>query len=411
MAQVLKQGFSFGLMILLLFVIISFSMAKEKEEKEEKLTTQARLAIYKAQTAMSEKKLDEAQAILDKYIATKPPVVPLRVYEVMGYIWLEKEDFERAREYFKIMYESESDDPKILKNYAILTIRTERYGEAAVLYEKLYKIEETTEPGESLYPAAQAYMLAGDYDNAKRVLGMLVGLPGKPDAKWYEALIGICMQQEEDKDAERYIIDFLRINPVQAKYWKYLYQIRVKRDDWQTATSDLEISLRVEPPKRQTDWKTLGDLYYRAVNAPLMGARCYKSAYKDNSDEKGFLAISRVYQMAYRHDEAIKTLDEGIRLNPKGSILLLEKGRVLYEARRYKDSIAALEECVKIDPNSGDAYFQMGLAAWILKEWDYARTAFVQAKRLSEKYSSQCNSVIELLDELSEEKKEVMAAK
>ena len=65
---------------------------------------------------------------------------------------------------------------------------------------------------------------------------------------------------------------------------------------------------------------------------------------------------------------------------------------------------------MKKDPKSGDAYFQMGLAAWSLKEWDTARTAFVQARRLSERYSSQCNSVIALLDDLNKEKAELNAS-
>ncbi|MGD9159918.1 MAG: tetratricopeptide repeat protein [Desulfobacteraceae bacterium] len=412
MSQVLKQGFTFGLMLLLIFVFMPYSVAREKEEKkEEKLSTQARLAIFKAQTAMSEEKPDEALEILDKYIETQPRVVPFRVYELMAYIWMEKDDIEKAREYFKIMYDAQSDDPKILKNYAVLTYQTERYAEAAVLFEKLYEIEETTTPGGALPQAAQAFMLAEDLDNSKRVLERLIELPGKPDAKWYEALIGICLQREEDGDAERYIIDFLRLDPLQAAYWKNLAQIRMKRDEWQTATSDLEISHRVEAPGRQKDWIFLGDLYARAVNAPLMGVRCYRAAYRDNSDEKGYLSISRIYQTAYRYDEAIRTLDEGIRKNPMSATLLLAKGRVLYDARRYKEAITALKECVKIEPKSGDAYFQMGLAAWTAKEWDTARTAFVQAKRLSEKYSPQCDSVIGLLDELNEEKAEVEAAR
>lgn len=412
MSQALKQGFVFSMILFLIFIFIPFSTAKQKEEnKEEKLSTEARLAVFKAQTAMSEKKLDEALEILEAYIATRPRVVPLRVHELMGYIWLEKEDMEKARKYFKIMYDAQPGDPKILKNYAILTLRTEQYAEAASLFEKLYEIEETTEPGGSLPQAVQAYILAEDFDNAKRILERLVALPGKPDARWYEALIGICIQKQEDVDAERYIIDFLRMNPVQAQYWKYLYQIRAKREEWPTATSDLEISYRVEAPKRQTDWRVLGDLYYRAVNAPLMGARCYKEAYRGDSDEKGYLSICRVYQTAYRFNDAIKTLDEGISKNPNSATLLFEKGRVLYKARRYKDAISALEECVKIDPKSGDAYFQMGLAAWNLKEWDTARTAFVQAKRFSDRYNAQCSSVIALLDDLNDERAELNAEK
>lgn len=410
MSQVFKQGFVFVLMLLLTFVFIHTSIA-QKKDSEEKLSNRARLTIFKAQTAMSEEKLDEALGILDKYIATQPSVVSIRVYELIAYIWLEKEDLEQARKYFKIMYDAQPDDPKILKNYAVLTFQTEHYPEAAIRFEQLYEIEETTKPGGVLPQAAQAYMLAEDFDNSKRVLERLVRLPGTPDAKWYEVLINICLELEEDKDAERYIIDFLRLNPVQARYWKHLAQIRMKRDEWQTATSDMEISHRVEAPERQSDWMVLGDLYARAVNAPLMGARCYREAYKDNSDETGYLIISSVFQTAYRYDDAIKTLDEGIRKNPMSAELLLEKGRALYEARRYKDAVASLKECVKIDPKSGDAYFQMGIAAWTIKEWDTARTAFVQAKRLSKRYSSQCNAVIDLLDDLNDEKAELKAAK
>lgn len=412
MSRFIKRGFVLVLMLVLMFGLMPFSMAKKKEaKKDEGLTSQARLAIFKAQTAISEENPDEALAILDKYIATQPPVVPLPVYELIAYIWLEKQDFEQARKYFKIMYNAQPDDPKVLRNYAALTYQTERYAEAAILFEKLYEVEEATKPGGALPHAAEAYRLAEDLDNTKRVLERLVGLPGEPEAQWYKVLISICMERKEMRDAERYIIDFLRLNPVQAKYWKHLAWIRMEREEWQTATSDLEISHRVEAPERQREWLILGDLYTTEVNAPLMGARCYRSAYRDNSAEKGYLSISRNYQTAYRYDEAVKTLDEGIKKNPKSATLLFEKGRVLYEACRYKEAVDALKECVKIDPKSGDAYFQMGLAAWTGKEWDTARTAFVQAKRLSERYRSQCDSVIVLLDNLNDEKTELKAAK
>ncbi len=410
MSQALKKSLTLILIPALLLTFISFVMAQNKEaNKEEELTTEARLAIFKAQTAMSEEKIDEALAILDKYIATQPSFVPLSVYELIAYIWLEKKDLEQARKYFRMIYDAQPDDPKILKNYASLTFQTKRYKEAASLFEQLYEVEETTKPGGALPHAAQAYMLADDLDSAKRVLERLVALPGEPDSKWYEVLINICLEREETKDAERYILDFLRLNPVQARYWKLLAQIRMKREDWHTATSDLDISHRVEAPKIQSEWMILGDLYTRAVNAPLMGARCYKSAYSDKNDEKGYLTISRIFQRAYRYDEAVKTLDDGIRKNPMSATLLLEKGRILYEARRYEEAVASLKECVKVDPESGDAYFQMGLAAWTIKEWDTARTAFVQAKRLSERYHSQCDSVIGLLDDLNSEREELEA--
>ncbi len=412
MQKLIKPIFTYCLLLVLPFVLVPYSIAQKREDKkDENLTTEARLVIFKAQTAMSEERLEEALAILDKYIATQPLVVPPAVYELYAYIWLEKKDHERARKYFKIMYEAEPDNAKALKNYASLTFQEELYAEAAALFEKLYEVEEATSPGGSLPYAVQAYMMAEDLDNSKRILEKLIGLPGKTEAKWYEVLINICLERDEMEEAEKYIIDLLRMNPVQARYWKYLAQIRMKREEWGAATSDLEISHRVEAPQNYKEWIVLGDLYRTAVNAPLMGARCYEEAYKENRDEKGYISVSRIYQMAYRYDDAVKILNEGIRKNPESTALLLEKGRILYDDRRYTEAIAILEECVKIDPQSGDAFFQIGLCAWTLKEWDTARTAFVQAKRFSERYASQCDSVIALLDDLNEEKAVVLATK
>jgi tetratricopeptide (TPR) repeat protein len=389
--------------------LASFSMAKSGDDKkEDKLSTAARLAAYKARTALSEEKLDDALTILNEYLSEESENAPLSIYELLAHIWLQKKDTLKARKYYKIMYGMAPDDPRVLKNYASLCYQTEQFRESALLFERLYEIEENAKPGGSLPLAANAYMLVEDLDNAKRVLEKLVALPGTPEAQWYDVLINICIEREEDAEAEKYILDFLKIDPVQARYWRYLSHIRMKRDEWKTATSDLEISHRVEVPKNRKDWITLGDLYVRAVNAPLMGARCYEEAYKEENDEKGYLDISRIYQRGYRYDEAVKVLDEGILKNPESSALFFEKGRVLYEARQYKDAVKALEECVKIDPKYGDAYFQMGLAAWTMKEWDTARTAFVQAERLSEKYKVQSRSVISLLDDLNKEKAEIV---
>ncbi len=408
MSQIPKHIFAVTVIIVLVMGFIPVSIAKESGSKEkEKLSTAARLAIYKAQAALSQEKQDDALNVLNEYLEEAPEDVPLRVYELIAHIWLERKDLKKAWENYKIMHDMEPDDPRVLKNYASLTYQTEQFKEAAVLFEQLYIIEEKTKPGGSLPLAANSYMLAEDLDNAKRVLEKLVALPGSPESQWYEVLINICIEKEQDKDAEKYTLDFLRVYPLQAKYWKLLSNLRMKKEEWKTAASDLEISHRVEIPERQKDWLVLGELYVRAVNAPLMGARCYKEAYRGDSDEKGYLDISRIYQRGYRYDEAVKVLDEGIMKNQKSSTLLFEKGRVLYEARRYKESVEALKDCVKAAPESGDAYFQMGLSAWTIKDWDTARTAFVKAEQLSEKYRVQCSSVISILDELNEEKAEV----
>ena len=177
-----------------------------------------------------------------------------------------------------------------------------------------------------------------------------------------------------------------------------LSQVRLDKNDLTTGTSDLEIAYRIEVPKRQKSWGNLGELYHY-VGAPLMEARCWKEAYKGDDDPKGYIRLAKAYKDALRYDEAVRVLDEGIKKNPNSAEILFEKGLLLYHAARFKDSIEAFKQCVKVDRKRGDAYTYMGFAAWSLKDWDEARTAFANASRIP-KYKNQANSAMEALKPL-----------
>ena len=400
----MKRVSHLGLILCLMFVFVPFAIAQEGEKKEEpKLPTDALKALYEAQLLMTEDKVDEAIARLNEYLATRPPDVPARVYMMLGNCWYSKENFEETRKAFEKAYELDPTDVVALRNYAALTYQTERFVDAAVLWEKLYEIEEPAKP-RILWQAAGAYYQAEDLKNSKRVMERLLRLPGTPDPQWYRLIIEISYALEQMADVERYILEYITLDPLQSYYWSLLSQIRLDREDLMAGTSDLEIAYRIEAPKRQRQWGNLGELY-RYVRAPLMEARCYEEAYKGDNDPKGYIRIARAYEDALRYDEAVKTLDEGIKKNPSAD-LFFEKGQLLYHAARFREAIEALKECVKLDRKRGDAYTIMGFSAWSLKNWDQARTAFADASRIP-KYKVQANSAIEALKPLIELRDEV----
>ena len=232
----------------------------------------------------------------------------------------------------------------------------------------------------------------------------LLRLPGTPDPQWYRLIIEISYALEQMADVERYVLEFLTLDPLQSYYWSLLSQIRLDREDLMAGTSDLEIAYRIEAPRRQRQWGNLGELY-RYVSAPLMEARCYEEAYKGDNDPKGYIRIAKAYEDALSYDEAIKTLDEGIKKN-RSADLLFEKGMVLFHAVRFREAINAFKECVKLDRRRGEAYTFMGFAAWSLKSWDEARTAFSDASRIP-KYSAQAKSAMDALDSLIKLRDEV----
>jgi tetratricopeptide (TPR) repeat protein len=401
----MKRVLHLGLILCLMFVFVPFAIAQERDkEKEEKLPTDALKAMYEAQLLAQEDQFDEAIARINEYLATQPPDVPARVYMTLGNYWYAKENFEETRKAFEKAHEIDPTDIITLKNYANVTYQTERFADAAALWEKLFEMEDPKKP-KTLWYAAGAYYQVEDLKNSKRILERLLRLPDTPpDPQWYKLIIEISYAQEQFGDVERYVLEFLTLDPFQSYYWSLLSQIRLDREDLMRGTSDLEIAYRIEAPRRQRQWGNLGELY-RYVRAPLMEARCYEEAYKGDNDSEGFIRIAKAYEDALRYDEAVKVLDEGIKKNPS-SDLYFEKGQLLYHAARFKEAIEALKECVKLDRKRGDAYTIMGFSAWSLQNWDQARTAFADASRIP-KYRAQANSAIEALKPLIELRDEV----
>jgi len=400
----MKRVLHLGLIFCLMVIFVPFAIAQElEEEKEEKLPTDALKALYEAQLLMQEDQYDGAIARLNEYLAKQPPDVPARVYMMLGNCWYAKENFEETRKAFEKAYEIDPSDIITLKNYANVTYQTERFVDAAALWEKLFDMEDPKQP-RTLWYAAGAYYQAEDLKNSKRVLERLLRLPGTPDPQWYKLIIEISYAQEQFADVERYVLEFLTLDPLQSYYWSLLSQIRLDREDLMKGTSDLEIAYRIEAPRRQRQWGNLGELY-RYVRAPLMEARCYEEAYKGDDGPEGYIRIAKAYEDALRYDEAVKILDEGIKKNPSAD-LYFEKGQLLYNAARFSEAVEAFEECVKLDRKRGDAYTIMGFAAWSLQNWDKARTAFADASRIP-KYRAQANSAIEALKPLIELRDEV----
>jgi tetratricopeptide (TPR) repeat protein len=395
----IKRVLHLGLILCLIVALVPFAVAQEGEEEQEKLPTDALKALYEAQMLMNEDQYDEAIARINEYLATKPLDIPARVYTMLGNCWYAKEDFEETRKAFEKAYEIDPTDANTLRNYAAMTYQTERFADAAVLFEKLFEVEDPGKP-RSLWNAASAFYQAEDLKNCKRVLERLLKLPGTPDPQWYKLIIEVSYGLEQMAEVERYILEFLTLNPFQSYYWSLLSQVRLDRNDLKTGTSDLEIAYRIEAPKRQNQWSNLGELYHY-VRAPLMEARSLKLAYKDKDDPKGYIRISRAYEDALRYDEALNTLNEGIKKNPSSADLFYEKGLLLYHAVRFREAIEAFRECVKLDRKRGEAYTLMGFAAWSLKDWDEARSAFADASRIP-KYQNQANRAMEGLDKLFE---------
>lgn len=391
-------------------VFFCFSLHSYAQEEEEgpKLTREAQEALGKAQEFYQNEDFAGARRPLLDFLATQPEVVPEILYEFLGTLWYQDEKLEEALRVFKEGYEAYPKNEKLLTNYATVAYQLEHYAEAARLFEKLYDTSETKDI-EHLSNAASLYYMAEELNEAKRVFKRLIDLPGdteevrKKRKDWFNTIINICLEQNQMEEAEGYIWQALAVYPLDRNYWQFVINTRSEKEDYAGMASAYEIANRVQPPEKKKDWEDLADLY-RFLNAPLREAKAREKALEIESapSDEEYIKVADAYVRARHIDKAVSYLDNIISKKPT-SKLLLEKGRLLYDARRNKEAIKALDECIALDPKMGEAYIMKGFIAWDLKDWKTAREAFNKAQ-ISEDYRNQALEAMDVMDALQEER-------
>jgi len=380
------------LISLFLALIIPCVQAKTKVED---LPKEAIKAMYLAQQALQDKKFNNAITALTEYMKVAQEAIPLQAYQMLGYAWYEKKEPEQTRKVYEKAHKAYPTNAEMLQNYTILTYETGNLLKAGQLFEKLYRLKGSKDK-KILYQASGIYYQSENFKEARRVLKELLTSKGKPEHRWYDDMIAICIELKDWKHAEKWAKIFLDKQPGQAKYWRLLAQMRLDREEYKSAVSALEIAYRLKKAQ-SSEWAELGDLYMY-LNAPLMAIRCLKTAYGKDIPHKQKIKIARIYARTQRFDKGIEYLNKAYKAKPDPQ-LLFEKGRMLYDAMEYKKAIAALEECTQKDPKFGQAYILAGFAAWNMNDFVKARSSFAGASTLP-KFRTQANDAVTVLDDL-----------
>jgi hypothetical protein len=96
------------------------------------------------------------------------------------------------------------------------------------------------------------------------------------------------------------------------------------------------------------------------------------------------LEIKDPVAVAALHEQAAEAYEEGLRLFPKDTRLLLKLGQTLDLAGRYEDADAVYRRAIENDPNFGNVYAYYGLHWMVLRHYKLAQRYFRKAGSLGE---------------------------
>jgi tetratricopeptide (TPR) repeat protein len=83
-----------------------------------------------------------------------------------------------------------------------------------------------------------------------------------------------------------------------------------------------------------------------------------------------------------RYENALKTFERAIRLDPNYARAYRSKGDVLYDRERYEEALLTYEQAIRLDPNHARIHRNRGDILLHLKRYDKALAAYDQAIQL-----------------------------
>lgn len=122
----------------------------------------------------------------------------------------------------------------------------------------------------------------------------------------------------------------------------------------------------------------------RAVDSSLI----YFKRAKDSGvkDPAIFQTLSRLYTSKFETELALKTLEDGIKLNPYNTNLTNDYINLLLDSEKYSEAIKVIDQNLTVNTNSKLLYFLYGYLQQKNKTYNRAELAYNKALEIDENY-------------------------
>jgi len=344
------------------------------------LSMGATRVLYEAQQLIDRKEYEKAGRILEKFIQKHPKqdhcFIQFTLANALYFVGDKEQSLARYQTAAKL---NPAFGPAWV-NLGQVAYDLKRYGLAAeALVEGFRRTREDEEKNpDLLYYAAVAYILDGRQEEAVPLLEPLVsGKYGDPDKEWFQALLNIYLDLDQEKKAESLIEQMMLRYGDQPETWKLSYQFEANRQNYKMAAVALTVYSYLKPLTRE-EAILLADLY-ATIKVPLLACAHYEEAFASGASPEEYERLASAYISAHRTGQARKTLAEALKNKPTPNLWSLV-GDLNYMEEDFEGAYYAFEESARLDPKDGRAYLMMGYCALQSNKKKQAAHALEKAK-------------------------------
>jgi predicted Zn-dependent protease len=305
------------------------------------------MLMLKAQVYFSVKEYDKAEAIYLSVLGRMPQLI--RAHSDLGQLYLIREDFVKARQYFA---------------------NAVAYGaNEAIIHGQLGYLNLTLHGATSAISAYQQ-ALALEPDNVQWQRGLLAALS---QAKMYEA-------------TSAYIKELIQKRPEDPQIWLNQAALALQMDNKELALASIEMAILLGETD-SANLKTAAQLHLRVKSYDRASELMADLLKKNQLDTRGLFDYVSWLVLAARYDQAEKLLNlysskvRTLSMDDQAAYYL-QAARIAQHKQQYENANSYYKNSLEKNPVSGDAL--IGYAEFLLSRKDYVQSElyFLRAEAL-----------------------------
>ena len=185
----------------------------------------------------------------------------------------------------------------------------------------------------------------------------------QPTAGDLRTVAAIYVLLKDYVDAERWLVEAIRLTPTDADLWYLLGRTQYNRDHAAVAATSFERALALRPRQPKAEYN-LG-LCYEMLQRTEDALAAYRRAIEWQraagiKDPQPFLDLGTLLLQQQRPEEALAPLQEAAEQGPTNPLAQQELGLALEALGRYAEALGPLERAVLLAPEADQPHFFLG---------------------------------------------------